>query len=149
MKLHYTIIPFYLLLGGCFSSAQLLNEQRRANTGQSTQECYHTIIKPAVRQLGKTYSVNNQGVPQTQLTNEIINAPEKTRFRTPCPEQMTSEFILTLQNALKSTGYFPYRITGSMDVETKRAIKLYQKQRALDSDIVSWKTLESLGIEPL
>ncbi len=67
-------------------------------------------------------------------------------FRTPCPAEMTPEFIATLQRALKARGLYLLPLSGQMDAPTRAAIRRYQRARGLDSDHLSLAGARELGI---
>jgi hypothetical protein len=90
------------------------------------------IVKPA------SYS--------TTTRQEIVQERSEIWFRAPCPDAQTSDFIATLQRALKARGFFPFPLTGVMDAATNEALRRFQAERGLDSPILSLAGAKDLGL---
>ena len=67
-------------------------------------------------------------------------------FTSPCPEEMTPEFLATLQRALKARGYYLQDLTGVMDAATTEALRRYQADHGLDSPLLSRAAAQQLGV---
>ncbi|KAA2311479.1 peptidoglycan-binding protein [Pseudooceanicola sediminis] len=67
-------------------------------------------------------------------------------FRVPCPAQMTTERIATLQRALAARGLYDGPISGHMSAATRAAIRAYQGARGLDSDLLSLAAARQMGL---
>lgn len=76
----------------------------------------------------------------------LVKPRGETRFRAPCPDQMTPAFIATLQRALYARGYLRSTITGRLDAPTEAALRQYQRERGLDSAQLSLDSARELGI---
>ena len=83
---------------------------------------------------------------RTVTSQRMLSERETVWFRTPCPSEMTVEFIATLQRALKARGLYLLPLTGRMDAPTRAAIRRYQAARGLDSDHLSLAAARDLGI---
>ena len=59
---------------------------------------------------------------ETTRTQTITKPRSVTKIDAVCPEDMTPEFITSLQRAFQACELFSSTITGSMDMSTRRAI---------------------------
>ena len=121
------------------------------------QRCYGTKVIPAEygHVMGQVQVVQaeraadgtiiNPPVYRNQPVPKLIKPRSEQRFEIPCPEQMTPEFIATVQRALFARGYYKGRITGTMDSATKAAVLHYQQRNGLDSDILTIDSARALG----
>jgi hypothetical protein len=82
----------------------------------------------------------------TTTRQEMVRERAEIWFRAPCPEEQTSEFIATLQRALKARGYFLLPLTAEMDPATNEALRRFQSERGLDSAILSLAAAQELGL---
>ena len=76
----------------------------------------------------------------------VVTPRGELRFRSPCAEEMTPEFIASLQRALAARSRFDGEITGRFDPPTRAAIKTYQTERGLESGQLSLETARTLGL---
>lgn len=76
----------------------------------------------------------------------IVCPRGELRFEAPCPQQVTPEFIASVQRALGARGYFSGNVTGMLDAPTTAAIRRYQSDRGLDSAQLSLETARTLGL---
>jgi hypothetical protein len=67
-------------------------------------------------------------------------------FTSPCPEEMTPQFLATLQRALKARGYYSQGLTAEMDAATTEALRRYQADKGLDSPLLSLAAARQLGV---
>ena len=63
-----------------------------------------------------------------------------------CPEDLTPEFIASLQRAFQARGLFFSTITGAIDTPTRRAILNFQTVRGVESATVMKATAQELGL---
>ncbi len=71
---------------------------------------------------------------------------EEIWFRSPCPEEMTVEFIASLQRALKARGLYLLPLTGQMDMPTRAALRRYQPSAGWKVDRLSLTAARELGL---
>ncbi|WGW02280.1 peptidoglycan-binding domain-containing protein [Tropicibacter oceani] len=76
----------------------------------------------------------------------VVRPRAEIKFEAPCPEQLTPEFISSLQRALAARGYFAGNVTGRLDAPTAAALRKYQEERGLASAQLSLETARSLGL---
>ncbi|CUH76166.1 peptidoglycan-binding domain-containing protein [Tropicibacter naphthalenivorans] len=76
----------------------------------------------------------------------IVRPRAQITFDAPCPEQLTPEFIASIQRALGARGYFSGNVTGMLDAPTTAAIRRYQSDRGLNSAQLSLETARGLGL---
>ncbi len=87
---------------------------------------------------------------QTVTNQQILRERREVLFETVCPENMSVDFIASLQRALATRGYYQARITGQMDAHTESAVRLYQRQQTnIDSPLLAIQTARILGLVAL
>lgn len=82
----------------------------------------------------------------SETQQRIVKDREEVWFATPCPAEMTVEFIATAQRALKARGFYLLPLTGEMDSATGDAIRRFQEPLGLDSPVLSLGAARNLGI---
>ena len=85
-------------------------------------------------------------VYRTETRQVIVQERREIWFETPCPEDLTPDFVASLQRALVARGLLHVPPSGVMDNLTRRAIRLYQRRQGLDSSILSLAAARSLGL---
>lgn len=76
----------------------------------------------------------------------VVQDRSEITFQAPCPDQMTPEFIASVQRALAARGHFSGNVTGALDATTTAAIREYQSKRGLASAQLSLETARALGL---
>lgn len=146
------------------STADLKSEIRRAASPDAPPPadapgvCWATDVTPAVIE---TVSEQVVVTPEQRDAAGRLLAPASYRsethqrivrdrtavhFRTPCPDQMSLEFVATLQRALKARGYYLAPVTGALDAPTRDAIRRFQEPLGLDSPVLSLAAARALGL---
>ncbi len=120
--------------------------------------CWQADIKPAVIETvteqvlatpevrGPDGAIVTAAVFRTETSQSIVEPRETVWFRSPCPAEVTTDFVATLQRALKARGLYLLPLTGHLDAPTRSAIRRFQAQRGLDSDHLSLAAARELGI---
>lgn len=85
-------------------------------------------------------------VVRTEVHQRMVKDREGVHFRSPCPEELTVEFVASLQRALKARGYYLLPVTGLMDGATGEAIRRFQAPLGLDSPAISLEGARALGL---
>ena len=83
---------------------------------------------------------------ETTRTQTITKPRSVTKIDAVCPEDLTPEFIASLQRAFQARGLFFSTVTGSMDTPTRRAILNFQIVRGVESATVMNATAQELGL---
>ena len=83
---------------------------------------------------------------ETIRTQTITKPRSVTKIDAVCPEDLTLEFIASLQRAFQARGLFFSTITGAMDTPTQRAILNFQTARGVVSATVMKATAQELGL---
>jgi len=83
---------------------------------------------------------------RTVTRQAIVRERAELWFRTPCPAEMSPDFIATAQRALAARGLFHGIVTGEMDASTARAVRRFQAGRGLDSPVLSLAAARDLGL---
>ena len=83
---------------------------------------------------------------ETTRTQTITKPRSVTKIDAVCPEDLTPEFVASLQRVFQARGLFFSKITGSMDTPTRRAILNFQIVRGVESATVMKPTAQELGL---
>ncbi len=143
---------------GAFSEPALLHTQSNPPPGARVDACWGKAVTPAqiettthqvmlqpaeIRSDGR---VTAPAVYKTETIQQITKARRELWFETPCPPELTVEFISSVQRALQVRDFYRGPITGYLDTRTERAIRKYQAPQGLDSDILSLAAARKLGL---
>ncbi|HBD90436.1 MAG: peptidoglycan-binding protein [Rhodobacteraceae bacterium GWE1_64_9] len=165
-------IAAVLVLAGCQpgprpeapATADLKTEIRRAATPDAPPpaggpgECWATDVTPAVietvseqvvvtpERRDATGRVISPASYRSDTHQRIVRDRTAVHFRTPCPAEMTLEFVATLQRALKARGYYLAPVSGVLDAPTRDAIRRFQEPLGLDSPVLSLAAARALGL---
>jgi len=105
---------------------------------------HQILLQPAeVRSDGQ---VSAPAVYKTETTQAIVQERKELWFETPCAEELTPEFVASVQRALKARNLYRGAITGYIDARTRRAVRKYQAPQGLDSGILSLAAARKLGL---
>ena len=83
---------------------------------------------------------------RSEARQKIVQEREEIWFRSPCPAEMTVDFVASLQRALKARGLYVLPLTGEMDTATRAALRRFQAERGLESDRLSLSAARELGL---
>ncbi|MCA2009916.1 peptidoglycan-binding protein [Cereibacter sphaeroides] len=108
--------------------------------------CWTTDRIPAVTETTFVPS----GADATLAPQEQVIAPAQDRlFAVLCPEQVTEDFIASLQRALTARGHYGGAIDGEWGPELAEAVRGYQSTQGLNSNILSLEAAQRLGLVPV
>ncbi len=85
-------------------------------------------------------------VYKTETRQAIVKERRELWFETPCTQDLTPEFVASLQRALSVRGHYRGPINGEMTGRTRAAIRAFQKPQGLDSAILSKAAARQLGL---
>lgn len=81
------------------------------------------------------------------LFGGVFDAPEEAEAATAVKQGSTGQVVRNIQTKLKNWGYYKGRVDGVFGVQTKTAVKSFQKKNGLTADgIVGKKTADAMGI---
>ncbi len=166
------IRPIYLLvstlslatmthLGACTPTSPVTQPEQaqpEAPPGAPAGTCWHRNTSPAIiasvtdqimvqpAVLGESGRIIQPAVFRTVTRQDIVEPRRVSWIETPCPEQITPDFLASLQRALTARGYYHGAATGRMDRNTRIALRRYQKEAGLDSSTLSLATARQLGL---
>jgi hypothetical protein len=83
---------------------------------------------------------------QTRTAQRMVSDRAVVWFASPCPDALTVGFVASLQRALKARGRFFAPVTGAWDAETLAALQKFQRERGLDSPVISLAAAQELGL---
>lgn len=91
-------------------------------------------------------TVTRPAIYKTETRQDIVKERRETWFQTPCRQEMTPEFVSSLQRALAVRGLYRGPVTGQVDTRTRAAVRRFQKPQGLDSGILSLAAARKLGL---
>lgn len=136
----------------------VLKATRNGPPGAAPGSCWGKTVSPAViervrqqvqikpAQINPDGTIANPPVYRTEDRQVIVTPRKDNWFETPCPDVMTPEFVSSLQRALEARGQYGGQITGVIDPSTQKAIAMVQKERGLNSPVLSLETARDLGL---
>jgi len=105
-----------------------------------------TVTVPSTDGAPTYQTVQKPAVYKDQARQKIIKARQELWFEVPCGEALTTDFIASLQRALKSRGLYRGTLTGRMDAKTGKSVRWYQKAHGLNSSTLSLQAARQLGL---
>ncbi|MFC3615235.1 peptidoglycan-binding protein [Lutimaribacter marinistellae] len=114
-----------------------------------TPGIFETVTEQVVLQPAEVLSDGTVVRPasyKTETRQRIVRERRETWFETPCPAQMTPEFVASVQRALAARGLYRGHVSGEMDARTRAAVRRFQKPEGLDSGILSLASARKLGL---
>ncbi|WP_226779181.1 peptidoglycan-binding domain-containing protein [Oceaniglobus trochenteri] len=126
--------------------------------GSDPNACYSQDVTPALietvteqvveqpPELSKDGTLRRPATYRTVTEARIVKDRSDIWFQTPCPDELTPQFIASLQRALAARGLFAGRVSGVMDAETRQAVRRYQKAEGLHSGVISTAAAKRLGL---
>jgi peptidoglycan hydrolase-like protein with peptidoglycan-binding domain len=102
-------------------------------------------VQPA--QISATGEIQSLPIYRTDTRQKILAPRTDNWFQTPCADQMTPQFVSTLQRALEARGVYAGAISGQYDQATRKAMRIYQiSAGGPDSPILALTTARGLGL---
>ena len=102
------------------------------------------LVQPP--QINAGGAVSYPAIYRTETRQDIVRERKELWFETLCSEALTPDFLKSLQRALAARNFYSGAITGTLDRATRRAIRAYQKNEGLDSDVLSLAAARKLGL---
>jgi len=118
----------------------------------ATQSVYEDVeqdilVQPA--QVDADGTVRQPPIYRKEIRPQVVVPGREIWFEVPCAEDMTPEFIMSVQRALQVRGFYNGSHSGKMDARTLRAIRKYQAPQGLDSSVLSLAAARKLGLAAL
>ncbi|MEG3662689.1 peptidoglycan-binding domain-containing protein [Celeribacter halophilus] len=135
------------------------SETPGAPPGADPESCFSRHVTPAIietvteqvlvqpPQIDASGTVSYPAVYRTETRQEIVRERKELWFETLCREDWTPEFIASVQRALAVRGYYHGTAHGRMDHATRRAIRTYQLEQGVDSEVLSLAAARQLGLK--
>lgn len=106
------------------------------------------MVQPAI--LNSDGSVRSPAAFRTVTRQQIVRERREIEFEAVCAEDLTPDFIASVQRALSVRGAYGGAISGQRDRRTNRAIQAWQRDRGgPDSPVLSVATARDLGLVAL
>ncbi|WP_072506439.1 peptidoglycan-binding domain-containing protein [Phaeobacter porticola] len=81
-----------------------------------------------------------------ETRQNIVRPRRESWFETPCPVDMTPQFVGSVQRALAVRGHYDGEITGVLDAPTRTAVRKFQEQDGFANDDLSLVSARKLGL---
>lgn len=104
----------------------------------------HILLQPA--EVTSDGRVLEPALYKTETQQRIVKERREVWFETLCDDQMSREFVTTLQRALAARGLYRGTPSGAMDAATRHAVRRYQAPQGLDSAILSLEAARKMGL---
>jgi len=127
--------------------------------GAMPGSCWGRTVSPAVietvteqvqvqpAQISTTGEIQALPIYRTETRQKIVTQRKDNWFETPCADQLTPQFIETLQRALAARGEYGGEISGLFDAPTRKAMRIYQTTSGgPDSPVLALATARTLGL---
>ncbi|MEC7670177.1 MAG: peptidoglycan-binding domain-containing protein [Pseudomonadota bacterium] len=120
--------------------------------------CWGTVVIPAVyeqvpgqvqvvqAQVDENGTIIQPPIYRNATVPKEVRPRREKRFPAPCPDQITPEFIASIQRALLARGYYRGGVTSRFDEPTLNAILRFQSERGLKSSQISLDSARELGL---
>lgn len=105
---------------------------------------HKVLVQPA--QISSDGRVQAPPVYRDETRQDVVVPRREQWFQRPCAADMTVEFVSSVQRALLARDYYSGPITGMMDARTRRAVRRYQVDQGLESEILSVAAARKLGL---
>ena len=118
-------------------------------TSDVTPAIIETVSEQVIATAAVTDADGRVLSPATYATSShqrILRDRQTVHIRTPCPEDVTPDFVASVQRALKARGYYLAPVTGTLDPSTREAVRRFQEPLGLDSPELSLEAARRLGI---
>ncbi|MEP5631826.1 MAG: peptidoglycan-binding domain-containing protein [Tateyamaria sp.] len=102
------------------------------------------LVQPA--QVSSDGRVQAPPIYKEETKAEVITPRKNAWFEIPCAEQLTPDFVSSLQRALQARGYHRGKVTGEMDARTRDAVRRYQKDQGLKQKVLTVAGARTLGL---
>nr|WP_321510621.1 peptidoglycan-binding domain-containing protein [uncultured Celeribacter sp.] len=157
-------LPLLAVLSACQMSApedRLLraSETPNAPAGSDPNSCVAQHVRPAVietvteqvlaepARTDANGTVISPAVYRTETRQQILQDRQEMWFIALCEDELTPDFVASLQRALEARGLFYGTVNGRLDHATRRAIRAYQKPRGVNSDLLSLTAARQMGLK--
>jgi putative peptidoglycan binding protein len=143
---------------GALGEPQVSRQTEIAPPGAAPGTCWGKQVAPAIietvteqlllqpAEVLTDGTVIQPAVYKTETQQRIVRERRETWFRTPCAEDLTEDFVASLQRALAARGLFDWPVSGEMDARTRAAVRRYQQPQGLDSGILSLAAAQQMGL---
>lgn len=102
------------------------------------------LVQPA--QISSDGRIQAPPVYRDETRQEVVVPRREQWFEVPCAQDLTPEFVSSVQRALQARNYYLGPITGNLDMRTRRAVRAYQVDQGLDSGVLTVAAARQLGL---
>lgn len=116
---------------------------------QTTPAIIETVTHQVMLQPAEVLAdgtVTRPAMFKTETRQDIVRPRRETWYETPCENDLTPEFVASVQRALAARDLYRGAITGELDRATRAAVRRYQKPQGLDSSLLSLAAARKLGL---
>lgn len=157
----------FVLLAGCMQDYEETPKFTALETaridppaGARDGSCWARDVTPAVIETQtervqvapRSYSLDGKtefpAQYETRLYPEIVEPRRVFEFETVCAEDITPEFIASLQRALQVRGLYFHEATGVFDEPTDAALRAFQRSQGVETGLLTIETARAFGLAP-
>lgn len=160
----FPTIAAAIIVSGCVDNATVTSSNidpislATSPPGAAPGTCWGKTVSPAVvetvtrkvllqpAQISSDGRVQAAPIYKDETYQEVVRPRRDTWYEVPCAEDLTPDFIASLQRALAARGYHRGPVTGVLDSATKHAIQRYQRDEGFDSKTLSVAAARKLGL---
>lgn len=102
------------------------------------------LVQPA--QISSDGRVQAPPIYKEETKAAVIKPRQNTWFEVPCADQLTPDFVSSLQRALDARGYYRGPVSGELDARTRDAVRRYQKDQGLKQKTLTVAGARTLGL---
>ena len=129
-----------------------------APPGAAPGTCWDKTVNPAVvetqtrkielqpAQISSDGRVQSPPIYKTETRQTVVEPRRENWFEVPCADQLTPDFIASLQRALAARGHYNGPPTGTIDLRTRQAIHRFQRSEGFDNPTLTVAAARKLGL---
>ncbi|KIC50706.1 peptidoglycan-binding domain-containing protein [Tateyamaria sp. ANG-S1] len=161
----FAVLAATLAVAGCADTSAVTSASNidpislaTAPPGAAPGTCWGKSVSPAVietvtrkillqpAQISSDGRVQTPPIYKTETRQEVVQPRRETWYEVICEDDVTPDFIASVQRALEARGYYRGPITGEIDPATRAAIGRYQSAEGLESKALSIAAARKLGL---
>ena len=132
--------------GGGLDGPGMIRLTAERPQGADPDTCWGKKTSPAIIETVEREVIQQPAVYKRESVQEIVQERVDTWFEVPCADELTPEFISSLQRALAARNVYNGPVTGEMSMRTRAALRRFQAPDGFDSDILTIATARKLGL---
>ena len=103
------------------------------------------LVTPEVRD-PETGKITTPAQYRQETRHQLVPGRGTIWFPTLCAAELTPDLVSALQRSLMARGLYSGAVTGTINAETSKAVRAYQRPRGLDSATLSTRAAQQMGL---